>query len=83
TAIQTFADDAASGNIKSMMTGAATGAVVGLAILHPVIAITALGGKAALDQVGNLLTSGKAHDRQYNLLTLIMYMDGLPQFLEV
>ncbi len=83
TAVQTFADGSVSDNIKLMMTGAATGAVVGLAILYPVITIAALGGKAALDQVGNLLTSGKAHDRQYNLLTLIMYMDGLPQFLEV
>ena len=39
------------------------------------------GASTIRTQAGALLSNGEALRRQYNLLTLIMYRDGLPQFL--
>lgn len=65
---------------------------VPLGFLSPVLGIAsaaAMYGKAAIDVAGNainagadLLQAGEAKDQQYSLLSLIMYMDGLPEFLD-
>ena len=65
---------------------------VPLGFLSPILGIAsaaAMYGKAAIDVAGNALNagadlfqSGTAKDQQYTLLSLIMYMDGLPEFLD-
>lgn len=65
---------------------------VPLGFLSPVLGIAsaaAMHGKKAIDVAGNalsagadLLQAGEAKDQQYTLLALIMYMDGLPEFLD-
>ena len=65
---------------------------VPLGFLSPILgaaSAAAVYGKAAIDVAGNALNagadifkSGMAKDQQYTLLSLIMYMDGLPEFLD-
>ncbi|NGM17504.1 hypothetical protein GMI70_05755 [Eggerthellaceae bacterium zg-893] len=63
-----------------------------LGFLSPVLGIasaTAMHGKfvinaagQALNMGGDFLQAGKAKDQQFSLLSLIMYMNGLPEFLD-
>lgn len=65
---------------------------VPLGFLSPVLGIASAAatyGKAALDVAGNAINAGadffqagEAKDQQFTLLSLIMYMDGLPEFLD-
>ena len=62
-----------------------------LGFLSPVLGIAsavAMHGKTMVDMAGqainfggDLLQGGKARDQQYSLLSLIVYMDALPEFL--